>query len=185
MSTIPNPDPGYKPAVEEFAVRPVAEGQRLPAAAHHPSAGKPTLPARAFAATLLLVISLGTALLAFSDPVDVLGGGGCPTRRIAGVYCPGCGSLRATHQLLHGHPALAWRFNPLLVAVGVPCAWMAFSCIATLVTGRPGLSLVARSPPTWLLWSAASLLIGWGVIRNIPLAALDWTRPPVPGYPKY
>lgn len=124
-------------------------------------------------------MALAAVLLAFTNPVDVLGGGGCPTRRFAGVYCPGCGSLRATHQLLQGHAALAWRHNPLLVAVGLPCAaWLALSYGAALITGRPGRSIVTKHPPAWLLWSAAALLIGWGVVRNIPLAALDWTRPP-------
>jgi hypothetical protein len=126
---------------------------------------------------LVLVAALvATIALALKNPVEVLGGGGCPTMRIAGVYCPGCGSLRASHYLLTGDAPAAWRHNPLMIAVGVPCAaWLAVSYSLTLITGRP--SRVAY-PPAWLLWSAAALLVGWGVVRNIPVATLDWTRPP-------
>src|SRR5690554_8210264 len=32
-----------------------------------------------------------------------------------GFYCPGCGSQRAIHLLLHGDIIGAFRFNPLMV----------------------------------------------------------------------
>lgn len=39
----------------------------------------------------------------------------CPTYSLFGIYCPGCGSQRALHQLLHFNIIEAFRFNPLLV----------------------------------------------------------------------
>ena len=39
----------------------------------------------------------------------------CAFHHATGLLCPGCGSLRAIHQLLHGHLATAFRFNPLLI----------------------------------------------------------------------
>jgi hypothetical protein len=34
------------------------------------------------------------------------------------VQCPGCGSLRAAHQLLHGNVEAAWALNkPFLMAL--------------------------------------------------------------------
>lgn len=39
----------------------------------------------------------------------------CPFHSITGLYCPGCGSQRAIHLLLHGDIAGAFRFNPLMV----------------------------------------------------------------------
>jgi hypothetical protein len=42
----------------------------------------------------------------------------CLFRTIFGVPCPGCGSLRAAHQLLHGNLAAAWSLSkPLLIAL--------------------------------------------------------------------
>lgn len=39
----------------------------------------------------------------------------CPFHYITGLYCPGCGSQRAVHLLLHGDIWGAFRFNPLMV----------------------------------------------------------------------
>jgi hypothetical protein len=39
----------------------------------------------------------------------------CPSKKFLGISCPGCGSQRAVHQLLHGHVQQAFVFNPLLV----------------------------------------------------------------------
>ena len=39
----------------------------------------------------------------------------CPFHHITGLYCPGCGSQRAVHLLLHGDILGAFRFNPLMV----------------------------------------------------------------------
>lgn len=39
----------------------------------------------------------------------------CPFHYITGFFCPGCGSQRAVHLLLHGDVVGAFRFNPLMV----------------------------------------------------------------------
>ena len=39
----------------------------------------------------------------------------CPFKLISGYNCPGCGSQRALHQLLHGNVEAAFRLNPLLI----------------------------------------------------------------------
>ncbi len=39
----------------------------------------------------------------------------CPLLYITGFYCPGCGSQRAIHLLMHGDLIGAFRFNPLMV----------------------------------------------------------------------
>jgi hypothetical protein len=41
----------------------------------------------------------------------------CPFLAITGYECPGCGSQRAVHHLLHGRVAEAWSMNPLLVVM--------------------------------------------------------------------
>lgn len=45
----------------------------------------------------------------------------CFFHLLTGLYCPGCGGLRATHELLHGHVAAAARLN-LLVVLALPAA---------------------------------------------------------------
>ncbi len=39
----------------------------------------------------------------------------CPFLTITGYKCPGCGSLRFVHSLLHGDLVGAWHYNPLLL----------------------------------------------------------------------
>ena len=45
----------------------------------------------------------------------------CPFTTLTGWKCPGCGSQRALHQLLHGDIVQAWHYNAGLV-VGLPLA---------------------------------------------------------------
>lgn len=39
----------------------------------------------------------------------------CPFRSLTGWLCPGCGSQRAIHQLIHGHVAEAFDLNLLFL----------------------------------------------------------------------
>ncbi|MEP6636614.1 MAG: DUF2752 domain-containing protein, partial [Acidobacteriota bacterium] len=39
----------------------------------------------------------------------------CPFRALTGFTCPGCGSTRGMHQLLHGNLLAAFELNPLLI----------------------------------------------------------------------
>ena len=43
----------------------------------------------------------------------------CPFKAITNYDCPGCGSQRAFHELLHGHFGNAFVLNPLFV-VAIP-----------------------------------------------------------------
>lgn len=44
----------------------------------------------------------------------------CPSKVLTGYNCPGCGSLRGLHALLHGNIAAAWHYNAALpVALGL------------------------------------------------------------------
>lgn len=45
----------------------------------------------------------------------------CTFKVLTGYDCPGCGSQRAFHALLHGRFALAWSYNPM-VFFAVPAA---------------------------------------------------------------
>ena len=69
--------------------------------------------------TLLLVLcAIATVYLLF-DPSRVGWFPRCPFRTLTGWLCPGCGSQRAFHSLLHGDIGAAWGYNPALV-IGIP-----------------------------------------------------------------
>src|SRR3954469_13238606 len=60
--------------------------------------------------------AVSAVVLFYFNPAD----GGfyprCFFKMMTGLDCPGCGGLRATHQLLHGHLREAFALYPLLVA---------------------------------------------------------------------
>ncbi|MGE5291382.1 MAG: DUF2752 domain-containing protein [Micromonosporaceae bacterium] len=84
----------------------------------------------------------------------------CPFRALTGFACPGCGSLRALHDLAHGHFIMALTHNAMLVTV-LPFAMAAW---LRVVTGRSG----AGASPRWLGYAALAVLATWAVVRNLP-----------------
>lgn len=87
----------------------------------------------------------------------------CPFHSITGLYCPGCGSLRATNRLLHGNILAALRLNPLLV-LSMPFLVLLFL--------RPSLCYRA-----WVPWAAFTVLLAYGLLRNLPWWPFILLRP--------
>lgn len=90
----------------------------------------------------------------------------CLFHKLTGLLCPGCGSLRAAHQLLHGNLIAAFHFNPLFVLSLPFLSWMAVHLAAQ--------SLNRRSPnvcfrPFWI-WTMLAVAVLFGVLRNLPFA---------------
>ncbi len=75
-----------------------------------------TPAARHVPAALLLLA--GGVVLFFFDPATTGFYPPCLFTTVFGRACPGCGSLRAVHQLLHGNLRAAWALNPMLTIVG-------------------------------------------------------------------
>lgn len=87
---------------------------------------------------------------------------------ITGWDCPGCGGLRATHQLLHGHWREAFALNPLfVVTLPVICFFLGRFALAR-AAGRK-VSLPFNS--TIWIWIAAAIVVGFGILRNLPWRA--------------
>ncbi|MBL8033654.1 MAG: DUF2752 domain-containing protein [Leptospiraceae bacterium] len=84
----------------------------------------------------------------------------CPFLWLTGFYCPGCGALRAMHELLHLHFLRAFALNPLLV-VSLPL--MAGYTGYLLFTGG-----LRRPLPQAVYLSALSVIIAFWLLRNIP-----------------
>lgn len=88
----------------------------------------------------------------------------CVFQSLTGLQCPGCGGLRASHQLLHGNLAAAWQLNPLVVlgAAG-GLAWLAAHLVGEL-SGRDILQPVRRA---WLFWAGVAGIALFAVARNL------------------
>lgn len=92
----------------------------------------------------------------------------CPFLFLTGHPCPLCGGLRAVNDLVHLRVADAVGSN-VLVVVGVILA-VALWARWTAVRAR-GVNAAFVNPPGWLSMTALGVLIGFGVLRNLPFAA--------------
>ncbi len=108
---------------------------------------------------------LGAAILFRFDPQRFHFYPVCLFHRLTGLLCPGCGSLRALHQLFHGHLSAAWHCNALLVLSLPLFAWMTGRCVVAHVRGAaPAISIRAA----WL-WTALALAGLFTIVRNLPI----------------
>lgn len=104
------------------------------------------------------------AVLFFFDPNRVPIYPVCMFHEVTGLDCPGCGSLRAMHELLHGHLIAALHLNLFLV-ISLPLfGWFAFRCLWPGLNGKP----VPTIRPLWI-WLYVGAWIAWGVLRNLPI----------------
>ncbi len=87
----------------------------------------------------------------------------CPFFWLTGIKCPGCGSQRALHHLLHLNFGAAIHYNACLVFF-IPI--LVFLITATLLRVRyPKLYHVSHSPI--LSWSLLTIILIWWLLRNI------------------
>src|SRR6266496_4706029 len=73
-------------------------------------------PGQRWSVVLVMLAAAGAAAILFSfNPAQYGFYPVCYFHAATGLNCPGCGSLRALHQLLHGHVAETARHNLLLL----------------------------------------------------------------------
>ena len=125
-------------------------------------------------AGLLGVATAAVATLALFDPATSGLFPPCPVRYLTGWYCPGCGSLRALHQLLHGNLRAAWSLNPLTVLLSPFLAYGTISYAFFEIRGRylPRIFL----PPVWIRVLCAVIIL-FGIVRNIPVHPFNMLAP--------
>ncbi len=131
-------------------------GERSTRVSHIP---RPLLPA------LTGIAALGAVtMVALVDPNHPGHYPLCPSLQLFGVYCPGCGSMRAVHDLAHLDFAGAWGMNPLVFFAIPYLVWQWVRWVFSSV-GRP---LHRTLAPAWVLWLLFAGLIAFGVLRNVP-----------------
>lgn len=119
------------------------------------------------APVVLAVIAAG--LLRVSNPATTWFFPPCPFRALTGYLCPGCGTLRALHELLYGHVAAAFRLNPLMILLLPYVGYAGTSDALETVIGRALPRVFIRPAYIWML--LAIIIVFW-ILRNIPLAAI-------------
>ena len=125
-----------------------------------------------------------TLALHFRDPHAAGSWGFCPWYALTGLYCPGCGALRAVNDLGNGDVLAALSSNLLFVAM-VPLLvywWLRWTQRAW--SGAPKNSAPPKTPSKTSAWNQHAgvwiavgtvVMLVFGVLRNLP--AGSWLAP--------
>lgn len=116
---------------------------------------------------VVAVILAATAVLSayyLIDPADSDFMPRCTFKVLTGLDCPGCGSQRAFHALLHGRIADAFRFNPaifFLIPLGALYAAVEWTDrwprLRRFLLGLPAVACITAA------------LVFWTIFRNLAL----------------
>lgn len=87
----------------------------------------------------------------------------CPFLTLTGFTCPGCGSQRAIHSLLHLNVADAIKCNLLLV-LSLPIITVLFYAE---LKRKSNPAFYIKVHQTKYIWLYFSLVIIWWIVRNI------------------
>jgi len=98
----------------------------------------------------------------------------CPFLALTGFYCPGCGTLRALHQLTRGHPVAALDLNPLMILMLPFIAYFLASHVMLAATGRPLKTFFVRPA---LIWTLLVVILVYWMLRNVPAYPLTLLAP--------
>ena len=82
----------------------------------------------------------------------------CPFHELTGWFCPACGGMRMTHDLLHGDVAAAFVDNAFAL-IGLPL-------LLVWVLVRRGQSKRALTVPVYVVIVGA--VVAWTIVRNLP-----------------
>jgi hypothetical protein len=109
---------------------------------------------RGITSTLAVAIAgAGLLVLYRFDPVTTRGFPQCVFHALTGLQCPGCGTTRALHALLHGNVPAAWHFNAALFVVA-----------PFVVTAHVWPEFRTHRATAW---AAVAFTMAWWVGRNV------------------
>jgi hypothetical protein len=124
-------------------------------------------PDRRHAAATIALLAASAVVLYLVDPATTRCFPPCPFHTLTGLYCPGCGSLRASHQLLHGRVGAAFGLNPLMVLAAPPLAYALLCRLADTVTS---IRLPRPRMRAWWAWAVLVVILAFWILRNVPVA---------------
>lgn len=107
------------------------------------------------------------ATVAVLDPNEAGHYPTCPFLATTGLFCPGCGTLRAVHALTRGDLAAAVDLNVLTVVLlpVLAVAWLLW--LAHALGRRP----TAPDLPSWAGSAIAVVVPIFWVVRNLPVGS--------------
>lgn len=89
----------------------------------------------------------------------------CMFRFFTGFTCPGCGTTRALHQILHGHFLTAFTLNPLFM-IAIP--FLLFAFLRYTVTVLRGGVPRPNALPASYIYAIFFVVLSFWIFRNTP-----------------
>src|SRR5215213_4155547 len=89
----------------------------------------------------------------------------CVFRFVTGYTCPGCGSTRAMHQLLHRHVVAAFMLNPLFL-LAIP--FLLYALLRYSVIVMRGGVLRPNALPASYIYALFFVVLSFWIFRNTP-----------------
>lgn len=122
---------------------------------------------RIFAAAGVGVYVTGAAAVWYFDPVNAGFFPSCALFSLTGFACPGCGLTRGFHALFHGDILTALDYNAMIPVIVIFFGYIFLSMLLVAVRGR-GIGLGVNKFSMSMIWVIFSMLLVFGVLRNIP-----------------
>lgn len=89
----------------------------------------------------------------------------CPFRLLTGLQCPGCGTTRALHEIVHGHFWAAFMLNPLLLIASPFLLW---AFLRYTLIAMQGSVPRKNALPAPYIYAIFFVVLGFWIFRNTP-----------------
>lgn len=123
------------------------------------------IPRKIVAAVGLVLIAVASAIYYFFDPSDTVWMPRCLWKTLTSTDCPGCGTQRMIHALMHGDISAALKANAFamcMLPVIVFLIWLE-------LTRESHPRLYARVHRHSHIWTLAGFVLAWWILRNLLL----------------
>ena len=126
------------------------------------------------AVILFAAVITGLVLIYTFNPVTATSIPDCPFHYFTGLFCPGCGTLRALHNILHGNFSSGFDFNPLLVILLPYITYGIISKFVNYLTGKHMFNYEISSKGSYALLIAICVYM---IARNISVYPFTYLAP--------
>ncbi len=122
------------------------------------------LSKRVWIAGIIAVLAISLAIVYYYfDPVEARWMPRCLWKVATGTDCPGCGSQRMAHALVHGDISGAWRANAFAL-----CMIPLIGLLLVLELNREKYQKLYRKVHApWAIWTLVAAVLIWWIVRNI------------------
>jgi len=123
--------------------------------------------------SFIAILFLGYLYFKF-DPINNLLFPKCPLYATTGVYCPGCGSQRATHSLLNFDIPGVLKSNLLFLPAMLLVGHHYYISVVNKFLGKNYASILDRSKAPLVI---LIIVILFFILRNIPVVPFTYLAP--------